>query len=202
MILFRSPLIVLDTETTGLLHHPWARVVDLAAVLLDTSGEIVSTFSTFVEPGPLDSRADEALAINHITRKMLLGAPSPEAACDAFYRWAEPHEFVTSFNVAFDRAMCGRMGLVDMRWANCIMVRAAHIMGPLGLLEAADPSHPRYRPDLPWLFPRLARAAEVFGVEVEGVPHRALTGATTAARIAVEIRRREVVEAIPVRGAA
>lgn len=192
--IFKSPIICLDTETTGFVHHPWARVIELAAVILDTDGTILRTFETFVEPGPMDARADQALAINGITRKMLLHAPTPEAVCERFYAWAEPVEYATSFNVDFDRAFCQRMGLVDLRWASCVMVRASRILGPLGLLRDADPSHPRYRPDLPWLFPKLSLVAEYFGVEVVGMPHRALTDARTAASVAVAIRRREIAE--------
>jgi DNA polymerase III epsilon subunit-like protein len=200
--LFSSPLLVIDTETTGFPEASWSRVIELAAVLLGTDGEEVAVFESFVRPDVLDSRADGALRVNCITAEMLADAPDTDAVRASFWEWLgmtvdplaadQRAPYVTSFNVPFDRAMVERMGLTELRWASCIMDRATRIMGPLGLLRNADPSHPRYDPERPWLWPRLSLAQEHFGVPVVGTAHRALTDARTAAGIACAIRRHEL----------
>ena len=37
-MIFKSPLLVLDTETTGFDRDPWARVIELAAVRAGLGG--------------------------------------------------------------------------------------------------------------------------------------------------------------------
>lgn len=191
--MFTSPIVVLDTETTGFDRHPWARVVELGAVRVERDGSLGTTFASLVKPDVLDDRAAEALAVNHITPAMLEDAPETAAVVGLFREFmADGDAFVTSYNRQFDQAFVERMGFRGARWASCVMLRAMTIMGPAGVLQDADPTHPRFRRDLPWLFPKLSVAAKFFGVEVEGDPHRALTDATTAAKIMVAIRRREL----------
>ncbi|MCI0347118.1 MAG: hypothetical protein L0221_17030, partial [Chloroflexi bacterium] len=73
MSLFRAPMVVLDTETTGVpKKHPWAEAIEFAAVLLDPDGAEVDTFSTLIRPAYMGPEIDEALAVNHITREELL----------------------------------------------------------------------------------------------------------------------------------
>ena len=186
MHLFPARLVVLDTETTGFPEYDWTRVVELGAVILDTDGTEIDSWSTLIRPDVLDERAANALAVNHITPDMLVGAPSTEAAALAFREWLKRvnGRYVTAFNVAFDRPMVARMGLADLQWASCVMERAMDVMGPAGVLAPGRRGG--------WRFPRLAAAAEHFGVTVEGDAHRALTDARTAARVAAAIRRAEL----------
>lgn len=175
MRLFSQPLIVLDTETTGIFgRDDWAEVIELGAVALDESGAEVGRFAEFVKPTVLDERAADALAINHITPEMLTEADDALAVGLRFVRWMGQHDarFVTAYNVAFDRAGCERMGL-ELQWASCIMERAK-----------ADMRVTR------WL--NLVKAAEHYGVPVVGEAHRAETDARTAAGVACAIRRAEV----------
>ena len=190
MTLLSAPLIVLDTETTGLQNVPWSRVVELAGVRLDVDGRIVDHFEELVRPEIHDDRSAGAERVNHITRAMVADAALAGVVADRFRAWVGSVP-VTSFNVDFDRVMVERMGLDSLRWASCVMERAMAVMGPAGVLRPADPSHPRYVPGREWLFPSLAVAAQHFGVTVEGDPHRALTDATTAARVAIAILLRE-----------
>lgn len=202
LTLFKSPIIVADTETSGFVHHDWARVLELGAVCLDTDGTEIGRFESFVRPDILDERAAGALEVNHITAEMLADAPMPGAVVHNFREWLRflgdpllpdgPTPYCTTFNVAFDRAMMERMGIDGLRWATCVMLRSMDIMGPAGTLESLRQRDPRYDPARPWRFPRLAVAAEYFGVPVEGTPHRALTDARTAAGIAIAIRRKEL----------
>lgn len=198
MSLFRSPIIVLDTETTGFPSHRWAQVIEIGAVQLDGDGEVVGTFSSLVH-GVLDARADKALEVNGITREEVASAPSAAVVIGGFLSWARPDRpttpvFVTSFNVDFDRPMAERMGL-QLRWANCIMLRAMELMGPAGALRKADPTHPRFDPARPFLWPSLAAAGEFFDVPVCEPAHRALSDARRAAGVAVAIQKRARVAA-------
>lgn len=185
MSILPARLIVLDTETTGFPRDDWSRVIELGAVVLDTDGQEVSSFSSLVCPDILDDRATKALEINHIEAHELRGAPVVARVVSDFRSWATSTgaRYVTSFNVGFDRPMVARMGLPDLAWASCIMERAMDVMGPAGALPAG-----RYGG---WKWPKLSEAAEFFGVAVEGDAHRALTDARTAARIAVAIKRSE-----------
>ncbi len=189
MTLFRAPIIVLDTETTGFPSHHWARVIEIAGVKLDEDGETVGSFSSVVRPDILDGRADKALEINQITRDEIAAARPTEEVAALFRAWGGA-TYLTAFNVAFDMPMIERMGLTGHPWASCIMERSMAIMGPAGVLRQADPTHPRYEPGRPWLWPSLAAAGEFFGVPPCEPAHRALSDARRAAGIAVAIRRR------------
>ena len=197
MTLFKSPILVLDTETTGFADRDWSRVVEVGAVLVGCDGAEVACFESFVLPDILDERADGALAVNHITREMLADAPDAETVSARLESWiinlgdpltSEPFTpYASAFNIAFDRPMLARMGWRWNRWARCIMERASDIMGEEGLL--GERRNGRYR------WPKLSAAAEFFGVTVDGEAHRALTDARTAARIMACIRARDVVQA-------
>jgi len=179
MRLFSQPLIVLDTETTGLFgKHPWAEVIELGAVALDETGAEVGRFASFVKPNVLDERADKALEINQITPAMLADAPDPLTVSLRFIRFMGEHNarFVTAFNVAFDKQGMEQMGFEDLRWASCVMEKA---MADMGLRR----------------WPKLSVAAEHYGVPVVGEAHRAETDARTAAGVACAIRRKEVARA-------
>lgn len=192
-MIFRSPIIVLDTETTGFPSMGWAHVIELGAVLLDCDGAELGHFTQVVNPPVLDGRADKALSINGIPREEILAAPNTQTVNSRFLTWAAGATavlpFVTAFNVDFDRPMVWRMGL-DLRWASCIMLRAMEIMGPAGELKPADPMHPRYDPSRPYLWPSLAAAGEFFGVPPCEPAHRALSDARRAAGVAIAIQRR------------
>lgn len=183
MSLFRSQLIVLDTETTGFPGQDWAGVCELGAVLLDEEGNEVSTFSSLCRPPVLDERAANALSINHITMEELLAAPPSDVVAEDFRNFADDL-YCTAFNVGFDRPMMERMGVKPpwiKGWATCIMLRATKVMGEAGALPKWPNGTPKWA--------KLEEAAAYFGVPVVGDAHRALTDARTAAGVAISIRR-------------
>ena len=193
MSLLRQPLLVLDTETSGLPRHRWARPLELALVALDQDGREVSVFESLIRPTELPAEADQALQVNHLTREQVLAAPTADEVLERLNAWASKggyHQWsVTSFNTAFDGPMIARLwpdtwGLPGM-WTPCILLAAHRVMD-------ADPACPGVRWDsgeLKW--PRLAEAAAYFGVEVCEPQHRALGDARTAAGIvlALAVRR-------------
>ncbi len=177
-------IVVLDTETTGLPRHPFARVVEVAAVALDDAGREVGCFSSLVRATAAECDAGwEALAVNGIDPAMLLGAPGLLDVTEAFARWCAMHGgVVTSFNVDFDRCMMERtFDSLSLAWGPCVMLRAMEVMGPAGALPAS-PGRLAARGQR-WKWPSLREAMEHFGVEREGDAHRALSDARGAAGV-------------------
>ena len=195
MTLLRRPVCVLDTETTGFPEQPWSRVVEVAAVILDADGSEVFASSSLVRPEIHDARAAGAERIHGLTREALADAPLAGDVVAVLNRVGVGDLLLTetrctAFNLAFDRPMLERMGFAPREWAPCIMLAAYDIMGPAGALRDADPSHPCYDPSRQWLWPSLASAADFFGVQRVGNPHRALSDARLAAGVLVEIAKR------------
>lgn len=176
--MFNARFCILDTETTGLLQA-WSRVVELGAVILAVDGSEVSAFSSLVIPDVLDARANEGLAVNHITITDILmrGRPTAEVAT-AFRGWLVQHACptVTAFNSPFDRAHVERMGLADLEWSPCLMRYIARAL-------------PGARQSV-----KLRVAAEHFGVQPVLPPHRAVSDARTTARVLIEVERRRLTQ--------
>lgn len=103
------PCVVLDTETSGLPHQPWARVVELAAVVLDADGTEVSAFTSLVQPNVLDYRTAPALAVSHLTERELRTAPPAHQVWADFCAWGSalpPAPYATTaWRVNFDRRL-------------------------------------------------------------------------------------------------
>lgn len=209
-MILKSRVAVLDCESTGFPSNPSASVIDVAAILLDLDGTEIACFESLVRPIGWGPWAEDARKIHGIEAADVADAPAPGTVAADLEEWLRAHEcrFVTAYNVAFDEPMLTRMGLrtrfpgdlsrpLRITWADCVMVRAAKIMGPAGVLRDADPSHPRYRPDLPWLFPPLApnpksglSACEFFGVEPVLPAHRARADVATAVRVLMAMMAR------------
>lgn len=187
MKVFNSPVIVLDTETTGLPHHEHARVIEVGAVLLDEDGCEQAHFETLVQPNVFNPRkAAKALSITGISAEEVFAAPPEREAYRNFRTWFDEcgAPYVTAFNIAFDRKMLGKSGVYFDRWANCIMLKAKGLMGPAGAL-------PRKGSSGDWKWPKLSEASAFFQIEEpSGRAHRALYDARVAARVACEIARR------------
>ncbi|HLD90214.1 MAG TPA: 3'-5' exonuclease [Patescibacteria group bacterium] len=211
-VLFDAFTVVVDTETTGFPGQDWARVVELGAVLLDFYGHEVACMSTLVRPDILDERADQALAVNGITRAMLEHAP-PESGAKVLFesllRRAAGPIIVTAFSVAFDAPMMVRTGIrcsstdpayiaahgtaLWWSWGHCIMLAAHDHMRARSVTIADRKGRAKNSVSL-------AAACTHFGVE-QGQAHRALDDARAAARVLVEMRRREMA-GVPVADAA
>lgn len=185
MSLLKRPLLVLDTETSGLPRAPWSRVIEVAIVALDIDGVEVSSYECLVRPGELPGEADEALALTGISREALEMAPSAMSVATELAYWLGSRKFndwtLTSFNVDFDRTMLRRdtawSRWTEAPWAACIMRAAHRVMGqdPACTLQRWDNG------EMKW--PKLSEAAAYFGVEVCEPQHRALGDARTAAGV-------------------
>jgi DNA polymerase III epsilon subunit-like protein len=171
---------VLDTETTGLPNQPWARVVEVGAVVLDPHKDYdeVDAFVSLMYPGD-GARNDHGLldgyprnASQRVPIEEIREAPWEVLVRPALYAFCERSRVteVFSYNRVFDEVMLKRSGFV-LPWTGCVMRMARAAMPP----RPKDPS--------------LADAAAHFGV-VQAEAHRALPDARLAAQVFAAIRRK------------
>ena len=135
--LLRSPIVVLDTETTGFTADPDAAPWEIGAVLVNTLGLEESSFSAVMRPSVLDPRMVKALSIGGVTLAEVETFPPTAEVLITFAEWLDSCNAdygpakITAFNVAFDRPMLERIG-ADVKgqdWAPCIMETAKRTMG-------------------------------------------------------------------------
>lgn len=170
---------VLDLETSGLPHQPWARIVEVAAVALRApDGEELPglpPFSTLVKPDLLDHRSAEAMNVNGIRPADLRYAPDAHEAWDLFCQWSRGLPAGSRWTVTawksflFDKRFCEAWG--PLPWANwCIW-------------EQVKNRRPRGSRDV-HLKDALKEIGEGVGnVDTFGPRHRALTDARLAGRV-------------------
>ncbi len=92
--------VAFDTETTGL-SPLLNRLVELSGVKFNISGEVVSTFSTLIDPE--DDIPPDATAIHGITLEMVTGKPTYSKAVPEFFEWAGSGNVVlVAHNAQFD----------------------------------------------------------------------------------------------------
>ena len=95
--LFDAPMAIVDLETTGA-HPAWDRVTEIA-VLEVADGDVVSEWSTLVNPGTSIPLGIQALT--GITNEMVEDAPSFEDLAAGLYERLEGRVFV-AHNARFD----------------------------------------------------------------------------------------------------
>ena len=103
-----AKLVILDTETTGVLEED--RIIQLSYLVTDFNGNIEEVHNEFCQ-APLVSKFD-AMAIHHITPEMLEGKPT----CQELKGFARLHELNTPENIFiiqsadFDLGMLAKEG--------------------------------------------------------------------------------------------
>lgn len=101
-------IIILDTETTGILEED--RIIQLSYLVTDLNGKIEEVHNEFCQ-APLPSKFD-SMAIHHITPEMLEGKPT----CIELKGFSRLHELNTPENIIiiqsadFDLAMLAKEG--------------------------------------------------------------------------------------------
>ena len=183
------PVIVIDTETTGLMNHAGARVIEMALVLLMPDGSKPFALSTLVKPSDPDDtpwhhgHVRETMAIHGIPREHILLAPTPRRVDDLLdyvYRhvistygadWPAELLTWTSWRTEFESEMLSRSFPLVSNWQadTCIwkLARAA--------CRQADLTEP-YRPSL-------KQTARALGLNADRNAHRALPDALLAADV-------------------
>ena len=190
------PIVMIDTETTGL-QWTSSRVIEVAAVAFQLTADplvpkFLASFETVINPGPRvlnDPATAEALAINQITTAELAKAPTfPEVAqrLGAFMNEvaelsADGAFSVTAFNAEFDHRMLSaewlRTGLDTPAWLECRdnWGGTSKWIDPLVWCRDAN----KYAKG----GHSLAKQRERLGIVSDGQAHRALTDVQDAARV-------------------
>lgn len=183
----RGIVIVVDTETTGLLDLPEAVPVELGAVALDLEREeIVGQFSTLIRPEkwrpapPLYgfTKGDIYILdrIAQINPACLEYAPTASDALHALDMWLPSAVMgATSYNLAFDRGMLDRVARTAaccLPWDFCMMEAAREAL---------------QQPGGQWL--SLVAAASRLGIEWPMPIHRAMADASLAASVGLALRK-------------
>lgn len=183
----RGIVIVVDTETTGLLDLPEAVPVEIGAVALDLDREeIVSQFSTLIRPekwrpqaplyGFTRGEVETLDRIAKINPACLEYSPTAAQALHALDAWLPSAVMgATAYNLAFDRGMLDRVARTAaccLPWDFCLMEAAREALQP-----------PRGQ----WL--SLVAAASRFGIQWPLPIHRAMADASLAALVALALRR-------------
>ncbi len=180
MKLFLDPIVVLDTETTGLYND--SEVIEIGAVCLDEWGRIRSRFSSLVQPERLNRTALQALSVNQIDPKLLSNAPKSVSVANQLSKWLHQiptiygNVICTAFNAAFDKRMLENMG-VHLRWGRCIRTMTNEVMREANAQPKNKRGHNRS--------PSLQEACAFFSVDYPEDAHRALADAEATAKVAI-----------------
>ncbi len=166
--LLEMPLVVFDTETTGLEEDD--QIVEIAAVAVDGT----ELLNTLVRPRKRISA--EATGVHGISDELVASAPRIEDLVVELYDVFEASH-TAAYHYAFDKRLLLQStgGLFDP-WvepgtSHCIMEMYAAYHG------VWDPAKKEYR------FQSLVQAVQQCGLKVEGQPHRAMGDAKAAAAL-------------------
>jgi DNA polymerase III subunit epsilon len=159
--LFDAPLAIVDLETTGA-HPAWDRVTEIA-VLEIAQGEVLSEWSTLVNPGTSIPPAIQALT--GITNAMVADAPDFEDLAAGLYERLEGRIFV-AHNARFD------YGFLRHAFERAGMRFQARTLCTVKLSRRLYPRHARHNLDS--LIDRHQLRCDARHRAPEGARHRAL----------------------------
>jgi DNA polymerase III epsilon subunit-like protein len=189
-----QPIVMVDTETTGLL---WTthRIIEVAATAFRLTSdplkpEFLGNFETLVHPGSEALQhpdTPEALAVNHIRVEDLQGAPVFSQVTPRLQQFLEgigsmgsgKGLSISAFNAEFDHRMVAaewlRTGLSLPTWLECSESTNSGWLDPLIWCRDAN----KYAKG----GHSLAKQRERLGIASEGPAHRALTDVLDAAKV-------------------
>jgi DNA polymerase III epsilon subunit-like protein len=168
-----------DVETTGM-KTPQARIIEVAAVVLNEKFEEVDCFSSLANPGEgaMLEADPAAMAINGVSQDEIAAAPPDEEVARSFEAFLDKHwgGVLFAYNREFDMWFLERRpwNILQNRWGECVMLAAMDSMVKAGKAETRRDGTPRW--------PSLAKAAIYFKVP-QAAAHRALVDARTAALV-------------------
>jgi DNA polymerase III epsilon subunit-like protein len=164
-------LILLDVETTGLPMAKSARVVEVAAIVIEDSGIVDHGFRAMVRPDVFDAvEAASALLVNGLTVEDFRDAPDPTEIDLAFRAWWQRFPYpLYAWRGAFDRQM-----LVKSRMTFGETVRD---IKPAVTVRAPGSGKKK-----------LGHIAHDLGIAIPDDMHRAFADAVLAARVWCAVR--------------
>lgn len=176
--LFPEPIIVLDTETTGLGRN--AELIEIGAVCLDEYGREATYFSSLIQPVNMGPSINRALEITKINREMLRKAPTWEHIYPHFIRWVNDipthsaHPKALAFNAPFDKRILEGQG-VFLNWGQCVKQYSYRRMKQQNAAPRNKNGHLKQ--------PKLSEACAYFGVPLPKNAHRALDDTRATAKL-------------------
>ena len=174
---FPFDMIVMDLETSGTLEN---RVVEIGAIRLTPDLDMADRFTCLVDGRPV---TEEVIKIHHITNEMLVGQPRFAEAHGRFEEFCGKSEryLLSAFGAYFDmpvlRAEYSRLGMKFPHRGEAIDIKA------IAWWELC-------KRGMPCQGLKLDRALELFGLEFEGIRHRALPDAWNESRLLRKIAGR------------
>jgi len=179
------PFAVLDTETTGLLKDPDARVIEIGVARFE-DGVCVRRFQSLVRPDLLtEEGAEVAWRVSQIARADIETAPLPEDVWEAMGDLLD-NVPVVAWNLPFDQAMVQRSFFSEGRLETMIQRRLLPPSWKACAMRRFSKAYAAYGTRWPngearWF--RLSDAAALMGLEWTGDAHRADADAEMTGRL-------------------
>jgi len=179
------PFAVLDTETTGLLKDPDARVIEIGVARFE-DGVCVRRFQSLVRPDLLtEEGAEVAWRVSQIARADIETAPLPEDVWEAMGDLLD-NVLVVAWNLPFDQAMVQRSFFSEGRLETMIQRRLLPPSWKACAMRRFSEAYAAYGTRWPngearWF--RLSDAAALMGLEWTGDAHRADADAEMTGRL-------------------
>jgi inhibitor of KinA sporulation pathway (predicted exonuclease) len=172
-------LAIVDLEATCWRGTPAAEseVIEIGAVFVEATGEVVDEFQTFVRPTLAPQLSPFCRSLTHIAQADVDPAPTFGPALEAFADWADGHgEFVLGSWGEYDKNQLRR----ECRRNDLTYPFGAHVN-----LKRLFAAHEGRRPC------GMSKALRDLGLPLEGTHHRGIDDARNIARIWQTIRGHE-----------
>lgn len=153
---------VIDVETTGLFPHRNDRILEVAAVVVDSQGKLVREFVSLTNP----ERDIGPSRIHGLTSEDLLDAPRFAEIAASLFECLDGARAIAAHNIRFDF----RFLEAELARFGCTMPQC-HRLCTMQLAGGGT----------------LADCCADFGVSMEGEPHSALADARSAAHLLVSV---------------
>ena len=132
MQLFQHPIVIIDTETTGVYNH--SEIIEIGAICLDEWGQERSYFTAFIKPKERNlQKILPALLINHITPQDLEHAADMESVRIKFREWFSLLEHIApniqcvAYNAPFDKRFLDKAEIY-LPWGKCLLQQTNAVM--------------------------------------------------------------------------
>lgn len=170
--MFRTPIVMLDFETTGLSPAAGARITEVAALRI-ADGRVVERFVSLVNCGV--TVPSFITSLTGITQQMVDGAPCVSKVVPELLRFIGS-DALAAHNASFDeKFLVAEAAALDLRPAH------AHLLCSLKLSRRLLPGMPGYG---------LGKLSDALGIRFSGNAHRAEADAEVSAALLLQLGAR------------